>query len=359
MPPLETMPGAWPAQVLIATTSGRDSLPDCRRAPTLETPVDAALPRSGSGGAFFSASKSSALTAGLGGRPAASCLADRPLADGRALVVPDGVAEDPEDDDGDEELGERRELHGARSVTSSSGPGRPAARPSWPSARRAAAWPGRRRPDLAGRRDASRATSRASSCPRLASAIVFLMCSRTLSSAFTSASTDRPSSCSWILIRACADCIFASIESRSALSFRISACTLISDGLAESASLLRRLELRLQLGDVGGRAGSSSGSARRPDRPDWSRPRRSARPRSAPAPSCRLLEPLVDVLAPADDRRRRRLELRVLLDHRVDRVLVGDLRVLLLDVRDPDREEALPEVARGARTEILMSSPCW
>ena len=50
------MPGAWPAHVLIATTSGRPSLP---------LPVSAACvtpsapdPRFGSGGAFFNASKS-------------------------------------------------------------------------------------------------------------------------------------------------------------------------------------------------------------------------------------------------------------------------------------------------------------
>ena len=79
-----------------------------------------------------------------------------------------------------------------------------------------------------------------------------LMCSRTLSSALTSASTERPSSCSWMRMRACADCILASIESRSALSLRISLCTPMSDSFALVGVLLRRVELRLHLGHVGG-----------------------------------------------------------------------------------------------------------
>src|SRR5215470_12292394 len=55
-PSLNTMPGEWPAQVLMATTSGRVKRPDWPSA-TVDTPVDPAL-RFGSGGAFFSASKS-------------------------------------------------------------------------------------------------------------------------------------------------------------------------------------------------------------------------------------------------------------------------------------------------------------
>ena len=43
----------------------------------------------------------------------------------------------------------------------------------------------------------------------------------------------------------------------------------------------------------------------------------------------RLRRELLELFAPADDRRRRLLELRVLLDHRVDRVLVGDLGLFL------------------------------
>src|SRR5215210_569837 len=88
------------------------------------------------------------------------------------------------------------------------------------------------------RSDARRESSEdsESSLPRLASAIVVLMCWRTLSSAFTSASTERPSSCSCTLMRACADCILASIESRSLCNFLISDCTLRSEVLAESAS---------------------------------------------------------------------------------------------------------------------------
>src|SRR5688500_16149536 len=61
----------------------------------------------------------------------------------------------------------------------------------------------------------------------------------------------------------------------------------------------------------------------------------------------RLLDPLVEVLAAPDDGRGRRLELRVLLDHRVDGVLVGDLGVRLLDVGDPQREEAAPQVGQA------------
>src|SRR6185436_18803965 len=57
MPLLNTMPGAWPAQVLIATTSGRSSLPLPPRSLAGETPSDP-LPRSGSGGAFPRPSKS-------------------------------------------------------------------------------------------------------------------------------------------------------------------------------------------------------------------------------------------------------------------------------------------------------------
>ena len=57
MPFAATMPGAWPAQVLIATTSGRLSLPEPASAAP-DTPA-APLPRSGSGGAFLSALKSS------------------------------------------------------------------------------------------------------------------------------------------------------------------------------------------------------------------------------------------------------------------------------------------------------------
>ena len=71
MPPLKTIPGAWPAQVLIATTSGRLSLPPpCRLAAV--TPV-APLPRSGSAGAPLSAPKSSLATGSLtSGLPALS-----------------------------------------------------------------------------------------------------------------------------------------------------------------------------------------------------------------------------------------------------------------------------------------------
>ena len=62
------------------------------------------------------------------------------------------------------------------------------------------------------------------------------MWSRTFSSAFTSASTERPSSCSWIFSRAWADCIRASMVSRSAFSFLISPWTCRSELLADSAS---------------------------------------------------------------------------------------------------------------------------
>ena len=55
-----------------------------------------------------------------------------------------------------------------------------------------------------------------------------------------------------MLMRACADCILASIVSRSAFSLRISVCTESSEVLAESASFLRRLHLRLHVGDVVG-----------------------------------------------------------------------------------------------------------
>src|SRR5580765_2949585 len=70
-PPLHTMPGACPAHVLMATTSGRESRPDCPSA-TDDTPVEPAL-RLGSGGAFFRASKSVEVTAALGDA-APSCL---------------------------------------------------------------------------------------------------------------------------------------------------------------------------------------------------------------------------------------------------------------------------------------------
>ena len=55
-PALNTTPGAWPAHVLMATTSGRVSLPP----PESATPVTPAAPvlRAGSAGALPSASKS-------------------------------------------------------------------------------------------------------------------------------------------------------------------------------------------------------------------------------------------------------------------------------------------------------------
>ena len=56
MPPLNTTPGACPAQVLMPTTSVRGSLPPDARLVAV-TPVEP-IPRSGSGGAFLSASKS-------------------------------------------------------------------------------------------------------------------------------------------------------------------------------------------------------------------------------------------------------------------------------------------------------------
>src|SRR5450755_4707709 len=61
-PLLNTIPGECPAQVFIPTTSGRFSLPLLASVEP-ETPVEPVL-RDGSGGAFFSASKSPAETAG-------------------------------------------------------------------------------------------------------------------------------------------------------------------------------------------------------------------------------------------------------------------------------------------------------
>src|SRR5262249_9832926 len=58
-----------------------------------------------------------------------------------------------------------------------------------------------------------------SSVLRFACAMVFLMCSRTPSSALTSPSTERPSSCCWMRMRASAEAILASMLSFSALSF--------------------------------------------------------------------------------------------------------------------------------------------
>jgi hypothetical protein len=57
-------------------------------------------------------------------------------------------------------------------------------------------------------------------------------------------------------------------------------------------------------------------------------------------------EPRRNVFAAAHDRRRRALQLAVLLDHRVDRVLVGNLRVPFFHVGDPQRDEARPEVGQ-------------
>src|SRR6476646_8123458 len=62
MPLLKTTPGEWPAQVLMATTSGRSSLPLPTAALAGVTPSEP-LPRSGSGGAPFRASKSPLFTA--------------------------------------------------------------------------------------------------------------------------------------------------------------------------------------------------------------------------------------------------------------------------------------------------------
>jgi hypothetical protein len=59
-------------------------------------------------------------------------------------------------------------------------------------------------------------------------------------------------------------------------------------------------------------------------------------------------EALLDVFAAADDGGGGLPERAVLLDHRVDGVLVGDLGVVLLDVRDPEADEAAPEVAEAA-----------
>jgi hypothetical protein len=56
MPLLKTIPGECPAHVLIPTTRGRLRRPEPVE-PDAVTPVDP-LPRSGSGGALFSASKS-------------------------------------------------------------------------------------------------------------------------------------------------------------------------------------------------------------------------------------------------------------------------------------------------------------
>ena len=59
-PLLKTTPGACPAQVLMATTSGRSSFPPPVRL-TGETPFEPAS-RDGSGGAFLSAAKSVEVT---------------------------------------------------------------------------------------------------------------------------------------------------------------------------------------------------------------------------------------------------------------------------------------------------------
>ena len=52
----------------------------------------------------------------------------------------------------------------------------------------------------------------------------------------------------------------------------------------------------------------------------------------------------IEILTSADDRGGRRLQLGVLLDHRVNRVFVRDLRVALLNVGNPQRDEPFPEV---------------
>src|SRR6266498_3507508 len=90
------MPGAWPAHVLMATTSGRSSFPDAPRE-TGDTPLDPAS-RDGSAGAFFSASNAVSST-------------DRPLPQIRPFVVINGIADHREDDDGDEKLCEPCEFH--------------------------------------------------------------------------------------------------------------------------------------------------------------------------------------------------------------------------------------------------------
>ena len=67
MPALKTTPGAWPAQVLMATTSGRPSFPE----PVSAAPVTPSepFPRSASAGAPLSASKSAESTPALSAAP--------------------------------------------------------------------------------------------------------------------------------------------------------------------------------------------------------------------------------------------------------------------------------------------------
>src|SRR4029077_1261087 len=73
MPLLKTMPGEWPAQVLMATTSGRSSLPPASAVLAGVTPSEP-LPRSGSAGALPRASKSPLFTVSVVGVPAAPFL---------------------------------------------------------------------------------------------------------------------------------------------------------------------------------------------------------------------------------------------------------------------------------------------
>src|SRR5260370_21059505 len=68
-------------------------------------------------------------------------------------------------------------------------------------------------------------------------------------------------------------------------------------------------------------------------------------------------EPFADLLPTPDDRRGRPFQLRVLLDHRVDRVLVGDLRMLLFQIRNPQADETLPQVRQSTEKTHARGHP--
>ena len=79
------MPGVWPAQVLMPTTSGRELAgADCPSA-TFETPVDPAL-RFGIRRCVLQRVEVGGADAGLGAAVDRVFLADRPFADGPTLV---------------------------------------------------------------------------------------------------------------------------------------------------------------------------------------------------------------------------------------------------------------------------------
>src|SRR5262249_48185273 len=62
-----------------------------------------------------------------------------------------------------------------------------------------------------------------------------------------------------------------------------------------------------------------------------------------------LLELFIQIFAPPNDGSSRLLELRVLLDHRVDGIFIGDLRMVLFDIRDPEGEESSPQIMKSGK----------